>query len=129
MLQANDTIEIRPFEPHSASRTEWAAYQVYRRLRAAEDVPEAPLLDDGQFEQEARRHQPLTAIHRLVALRDGAIVGNLMLWARREGTAGYEDYASYLDAGGGVARLYRRQGIGRSLLQALHRFMLSLIHI
>jgi len=123
MLQANDTIEIRPFEPHTASRTEWAAYQVYRRLRAAEDAPDLPLLEDAEFEQFVRRQEPLVETRRLLALRGDEIVGNLVLWVRREGTAGYEDHASYLDAGGGVARLHRRQGIGRSLLQALHRFM------
>ena len=123
MLQANDTIEIRPFEPHSASRTEWAAYQVYRRLRAAEDVPDLPLLEDAEFEQFVRRQEPLVENRRLVALRGHEIVGNVMLTTRREGTPQYEDYAPYLDVSGGVARQHRRRGIARTLAQSLHAFM------
>jgi len=123
MLQANDTVEIRPFEPHAASRAEWAAYQAYRRLRAAQDAPDLPLLEDAEFEHFLRRQEPLVETRRLLALRGGEIVGNLVLWVRREGTAGHEDYASYLDTGGGVATLHRRQGIGRNLLRALHSFM------
>ncbi|RYF42839.1 MAG: N-acetyltransferase, partial [Comamonadaceae bacterium] len=104
MPAVNPPLEIRAFDPQTASRAEWAAYQVYRRLRAAEDAPDVPLLDDAEFEHFIRRQEPLTDTRRLLALRGDEIVGNLVLWLRREGTAGYEDYAPYLDAGGGVAR-------------------------
>lgn len=123
MPLARPRIEIRPFDPHTASRSEWANYHAYRRLRGAEDFPDLPLYTDADFEHEVRRHLPLVVNQRLMAVRGDEIVGNVLVVRRREGTEGYRDHAPYIDVGGGVLTPHRRQGVGRALFAALHEFM------
>src|SRR4029077_1765934 len=70
-----------------------------------------------------RRHHPLYESRRIVAVREGALVGNLVLEFSRDGSAGFEDYAPFVSVWGGVLRAHRRQGVGRVLLAALLSFM------
>jgi ribosomal protein S18 acetylase RimI-like enzyme len=117
------SLEIRPFEPHAATRDEWTRYHAYRRQRAAEEFPDLPLLSDDDFEHELRRTLALSVNRRLIAVRGGEIVGNMILGIRLAGTEGWEAYAPYVDVWGGVLMQCRRQGIGRALARALHGFM------
>lgn len=114
---------IHFFDPCTATPDAWARLHAYRRLRHAEDNPGEPLATNAEFEHELRQHRPLYDSQRLLALRDGAIVGNLILGFRRPGSPGCEDFAPFIDVWGGVPRALRRQGIGRVLLGALHGFM------
>jgi GNAT superfamily N-acetyltransferase len=120
---AAESLEIRAFDPHSAGRAEWSALHAYRRQRAAEEFPDLPLLADADFEHEARRHLPFHVNHRFLAVRGGALVGNMILGVRRPGTAGCEAYAPYVDVFGGVPKPQRRRGTGRALFAHLLRFM------
>ena len=116
-------ITLRPFDPATASRAEWAQLHAYRRARHGEDYPGEPLPPEADFEQELLRHNPLHEARRILALRGDAIVGNLVLGFRREGSPGCEDYTTSIDAGGGVPIAHRRQRIATALLAALHAFM------
>src|SRR6185295_11673029 len=109
-------IEIRPFDPLAASVHDWAKYHAYRRVRLEEDFPGEPLLPDAEFEGELRRRYPLSESRRLIAVRDGGLVGNLVLEFRRDGSPGCEDHAPFVYVWGGVLRAQRRRGIGRALL-------------
>jgi RimJ/RimL family protein N-acetyltransferase len=122
---AAESLQIRPFDPATATRQEWTQLHAYRRQRAAEEFPDVPLLADGEFEHEARRRLPFVVNHRFLALRGGDIAGNIILSVRRPGTAGWEDYAPYVDVFGGVLKQQRRGGVGRSLFAHLHGFMVA----
>lgn len=118
-------IALHPFDPHGATRAQWRQLHAYRRLRTEEDYPEEPLPDEADFERQLRVHQPLYESRRIMAVRGGAFVGNLLLGFRRPGSPGSEDFAAFADAGGGVPRVHRRQGVATALLAAVHAFMRS----
>ncbi len=123
MNAATGPVSIRPFDPHAAGRADWEPYHAYRKQRAAEEFPDIPLLADAEFERELLRQHPSTVQHRFVALRAGAIVGNMILAVRRAGTPGCEAYAPFVDVFGGVLKEQRRRGVGRALAAHLHGFM------
>lgn len=118
-------LAILSFDPFTASPSDWARLHAYRRLRAAEDHPGEPLAPDDDFEHELRQHRPLYESRRILAVQGGAIVGNLILGFRRDGSPGSEDFAPFVDVWGGVARVHRRQGIAKALMGPLHAFMQS----
>jgi GNAT superfamily N-acetyltransferase len=125
MQQGSTRIDICPFDPLAASVEDWATYQAYRRTRQEEDYPGEPTVPDAEFERILRRQHPLHESRRIVAVREGALVGNLILEFRRDGSPGSEDFAAFVFAGGGVLRAHRRQGVGRALLAGLLSFMQS----
>lgn len=125
MPSATESIEVRLFEPHTATRAEWTPYHAYRRQRAAEEFPDIPLLADKDFEHDAQRHLPFTVNHRFVAMRAGEIMGNMILAVRRAGTPDCEDYAPYVEVFGGVLKQQRRRGGGLALCAHLHDFMVA----
>lgn len=114
-----DEIEIRMFDPASASAQEWTAYQRLRRRRESEDHSERPVCSDAEFEREARTSYPTFDQRRYVAHWRGEPVANLVLGWRRENTPDYQDYAPYLTVGGGVIEPFRRRGIAKALLHPL----------
>lgn len=123
MPSAAESIEVRPFDPRSATRVEWAALHAYRKQRAAEEFPDVPQLADPDFEHEVQRELPFTVNERFLALRSGQIVGNMILAVRRPGTPRHAEYAPYVDVFGGVLKQQRRRGVGRLLFAQLHDFM------
>lgn len=125
MPSATGSIEVRLFEPHTATRAEWTQYHAYRRQRAAEEFPDIPLLSDEDFEHDAQRQLPFAVNHRFAAMRAGDIMGNMILAVRRAGTLGYRDYAPYVEVFGGVLKQQRRRGAGRALFAHLHDFMVG----
>ncbi|MDQ0590161.1 GNAT family N-acetyltransferase [Variovorax paradoxus] len=116
-------IEIQGFDVHTASASEWARFQRYRRIRDEELHPGEPQANDADFEHAARRRMPFHDAWRFVALDDGELAGNLMVWARRPGTPGSEDFAPHLDVWLGVLAAYRRRGIASRMLRSLLSFM------
>jgi GNAT superfamily N-acetyltransferase len=115
--------DIQVFDPHAASASEWAEYNAFRRIRAEEDEPGEAVLSDAEFEQDARTLRPLHETRRMIARREGEIVGSIGLWFRREGTPEYDMFAPFVYVWGGVRVPWRRQGVGTALLRALHGFM------
>lgn len=118
-------IALRRFEAHAATRAQWEQLHAYRRLRTQEDYPDEPLPIEADFERQSLVHQPLFEVQRVMAVRGGMFVGNLLLSFRREGSPGCQDFAAFADAGGGVPRAHRQQGIATALLAAVHAFMRS----
>lgn len=118
-----DGIALHPFDPHAATRAQWQQLHTYRRMRTQEDYPDEPLPIEADFERQLRVHQPLFESHRIMAMRGDTYVGNLLLNFRREGSPGFEDFAAFVDAGGGVPRAHRRQRVATALLAAVHGFM------
>jgi GNAT superfamily N-acetyltransferase len=118
-------IALRPFDPHAATRAQWRQLHDYRRLRTQEDYPDEPLPIEADFERELQARQPLFVSQRIMAVRGDTYVGNLLLAFRREGSPDSEDFAAFADAGGGVPRAHRRQGVATALLAAVHAFMRS----
>ncbi len=116
-------IDIRGFEPDGASAPEWAAYHLYRRIRAEEDDPGEPVPSDADAEAEARTPWRLFEHRRLLAWQGDTIAGNIGFGLRRAGTPNSADYAPFMRAWGGVRRSFRRQGVGTALLRALLAFM------
>ena len=124
-FRLTDGITLRPFDPHAATRAQWQQLHDYRRLRTQEDYPDEPLPIEADFERQLRVYQPLFASQRIMALRGDTYVGNLLLGFRREGSPGCADFAAFVDAGGGVPRAHRRQGVAIALMAAVHAFMRS----
>jgi GNAT superfamily N-acetyltransferase len=116
-------VDLRHFDPIAAPAGAWARYHDFRRAQAEEDDPGEPLPADADFAQDARKYRPLHEIHRDVAWRDGAIVGNVGCWLRRPGSPEHDTYAPFVYVWGGVLRRWRRRGIGTRLAGALLGFM------
>ena len=116
-------IEVRPFDPNSATPAEWAAVHVFRRARNEEDTPDEPVPEDGEFERQTRHRWPLYENRRWYAWAGDEIAGTIGANFRREGTADYDDYAAYLYGWCGVSTHRRRQGIATDLLRPLRNFM------
>jgi len=116
-------VTLHHFDPTTASTTEWKKLHAYRRLRGNEDAPGDPLLPDADFEADLRTHRPLHQNHRILALQDEEIVGNLVIGFRRPGSKDWEDFARHLDVMGGVMQQHRRRGVGTALLAGLAEFM------
>lgn len=115
--------EIVSFDPHAATARDWARFHAWRRARQAEELPGDPVAPDGEFEEQLLQEHPLHELHHRLALRDGEIVGSLMLRFRRKGSPDSATHAPFVDVLGGVLRARRRQGIGMALLAAVHEFM------
>ncbi|MGR4867914.1 N-acetyltransferase [Variovorax sp. LARHSF232] len=122
-LDRRAAVELQFFDPATATGAEWQRLHGYRRQRAAEDAPDDPVISDAEFETDLKTHRPLHQSQRILALRDDAIVGNLVLGFRRPGSPEAEDHADHIDVGGGVAAAHRRQGVGRTLAAGLVDFM------
>jgi RimJ/RimL family protein N-acetyltransferase len=116
-------IEIRPFDPGTARRAEWAAVHVFRRIRAEEDIPGEPILEDAEFEREVREVWPLYEFRRWYAWAADEIVGVAGASVRRQGTADYGIHAPYVYGWGGVRVCLRRRGVAAELLRPFRDFM------
>lgn len=114
---------MRAFSPKSATAEEWQAFHSYMRLRAAEEDPGEPVVNDEVRQRDMRIDWPLFEAHRVLALVDGEIVGSLAMWTRRPGTPDYEAHARHIGADAGVRKIRRRQGVGTALLGELAAFM------
>jgi len=89
------------------------------RLRAAEENPGDPIVDDHVRQRNMQIDWPLFEAHRVLALIDSQIVGSLATWTRRQGTPDYEAHARHITADAGVLKSMRRQGDGTVLLGEL----------
>ena len=116
-------IALAHFDPGTATDTEWARLNAYRKLRAGEDFPGEATLPDAEFLRDVQTPHPLRESRRTLALRQGECVGNMILFYRRAGTEHFEEHAPFVDVWGGVSQKHRRQGIGRLLLAELLAFM------
>jgi GNAT superfamily N-acetyltransferase len=116
-------IEIRLFDPAKAPRAEWAALHAYRRVRAEEETPGEPILDDAEFERTLHELRPLSEGRRWYAWAGAEIAGNIGATFRREGTADYELHAPYVHGWGGVRADRRRRGVATDLLLPFLDFM------
>lgn len=115
--------EIRHFDPQTAARGEWDALHRFRRLRVEEDTPGEPFTFDADFEADVKREWPLWQNRRLMAWRDGAIIGNCGHSFRRPGSPGAESHAAHINLWGGVLAPHRRQGLATALLRATLPFI------
>ncbi len=116
-------ITTEPFDPHAATPGAWAAFHAFRRARSQAEEPGEPNLPDADFEHDARRQWPFWQASRILALHNGAIVGNIGLSIRREGTEDYAAFAPFVTVWGGVLPSWRRQGVATALLYPLLAFM------
>jgi len=120
---ASPHVATRSFFPKSATAEEWQAFHSYIRLRAAEEDPGEPVVNDEVRQRDMRIDWPLFEAHRVLAVVDGEIVGSLAMWTRRPGTPDYEAHARHITADAGVRKIRRRQGVGTALLGELAAFM------
>lgn len=112
-------MKIRPFDSDSTSAGEWTSVHVFRRARAAEDDLSEPVLDDAEFERQARHRWPVFESRRWYAWVGGEIAGGGGVSFRREGTVDHELHAPYVFAWGGVRGPWRRRGVGATLLRPM----------
>jgi GNAT superfamily N-acetyltransferase len=98
------------------------------RLRAAEEDPGEPVVNDDVRQRDMQIDWPLIEAHRVLALVDGKIVGSLAMWTRRQGTPDYEAHARHISADAGVLKSRRRQGVGTVLLGELATVMREHVH-
>ncbi|MEJ8856653.1 hypothetical protein WKW79_18905 [Variovorax robiniae] len=105
------------FDIDAATEDQWAAYHLYRRLRAAEDTPDEPVLSNADFEHLVRRQWPLVETRRFIARTGDKVIGNLYLESRRKGSPDYDTFAPFIGIGGGVLHPHRRRGVGTALLR------------
>src|SRR5262249_36765161 len=103
-------IVTRSFSPKAARPEEWLAFHDYMRLRAEEEDPGDPAIDDATRQRDMLIDWPLFEAHRILALIDDQIVGSLAMWTRRPGTPDYEAHARLITAGhrNGTRRRARR---------------------
>lgn len=116
-------IEVRPFDPHTATRAEWDGFHALRRTLALEDAPERPVVPDELTEQFMREPDPQWQSRYWLALVGEAIVGRLQL-ALRSGSDPSR-YAGEAAVMGGVLPARRREGIAMHLAQQLLAVMES----
>jgi GNAT superfamily N-acetyltransferase len=120
---ASPRVVLRAFLPKVATPEQWQAFHAYLRLRAREENPDDPIVDDEVRQRDMQTDWPLFEEHRVLALVDDEIVGSLAMWTRRPGTADYEAHARFVSADAGVRRSARRQVIGTRLLGELAALM------
>lgn len=118
-------ITVVPFDPHKATRDEWARYHAYRRKRHAETDPEDPLLADAT--EEARERTPDSAWkEQRFALLDSQQpeewVGRLVYEVANPKSPSFEENRHILWLWISLLPAYRRQGLGRRLLDRAARF-------
>lgn len=121
--QGAQRVDVRTFDPHTATSDEWAAYQGFRRRRADEEVFGEPQFSDADFERNLRQEWPFARYLRFAAWEGRKVIGNLMIEYRREGTPDYERFAPFIGVGGGVLTDSRRKGIASALMPHLRDFM------
>ncbi len=114
---------IKPFDPVAATRDEWAAYHVFRRLRNQEDTPDEPVSPDEVREQDMKRPDINGINDRHVAWIDGEIVAYGEMWVPKAGTPEYESNKHLGYGFGAVLQRARGQGVGSALLQLEAEFM------
>ena len=119
-------IEIRAFDPHTASSELWSSFHDCRRAISAELDPDEPILSDAETEIEMRRSHPLHDHSRWLALSEGEVIGFAGAGFRRPGTPDAAEHAPFLFAGGEVRSEARRRGVGSLLLGEIHSLMHSL---
>ena len=116
-------IDIRPFDPSSATRTEWNAVHVFRYARNEEDTPGEALFDEAEFERQTRHQWPLYEERRWYAWAGDEIAGVIGASFRRGGTANYDIHAPHLYAWCSVRKHQRRRRFATGLLRPLLNFM------
>jgi GNAT superfamily N-acetyltransferase len=116
-LAGKSRIEIRAFDPKTASDDAWRVYHAYRRQRMKDDLPGEPIVPDEVRQRDMIRDWPLTITRVHLALIDGDIVGSAMLWTRRPGAQDYEKHARYVGCDVGVRKDRRRRGVATALLR------------
>lgn len=111
---------ISPFDPPTATKAEWAAYHVFRRLRHEETAPGDPDWDDASVEGWMRRSDPQSEEVRFLAWAPDppdTIAGLLTFSVVPEGTPSYDEKKDEAVIEVEVLRPYRRTGIGLQLLR------------
>jgi|SRR6516162_1122629 len=120
------SIQIVPFDPHTASPERWAAFHASRRAVAAELLPGDPVLNDAETQSEMQRADPLWEFRRWVALMGPRVIGSVRVGFRRPGTPNAAEHAPFLGGGGAVRAEARRRGVGTLLLREIHALMHTL---
>lgn len=117
------SIVTRTFLPKAATPRQWLALHDYMRLRAQEERPGDPVIDDEVRQRDMLIDWPLFEAHHVLARIHDQIVGSLAMWTRRPCTPDYEAHARLITADAGVKKCARRQGIGTVLVGELAAFM------
>ena len=113
-------IQIVPFDPQTASREEWRQFHLYRRVRHTETDPNDPDLEDETVERYLRRPHPHWDALRFSVLDSGhsdAQIGEVYFEISRPGSPSHETNAHLGEVGVELLKTYRRQGLGRRLLE------------
>jgi GNAT superfamily N-acetyltransferase len=121
--QSETEVAIRPFDPLTATRSDWMAFHAYRRARYEEAQPDDPILTDEQVEEDERDPDPEGDSPHWVASADGRIVANLSTYLPKPDSPHFAERARFLHAYGSVLSPWRRRGLGRRLLAQLHELM------
>ncbi len=111
--------EVRPFDPKSATRDEWAAFHRFRRIRHQEREPEDPVLEDAAVEEFLKSEDPESEELRFVVMdpeHPEVQVASLYYEQYRPGAPSYEENKHFGWAGISVVAPHRRRGIGHLLL-------------
>jgi GNAT superfamily N-acetyltransferase len=119
-------IEVRSFDPQSASPELWAKFHACRRAITAELYPDDPVLSDAEIEIEIRRALPLFDRRLWLALSGPEVIGSASAFFRRPGTPNADEHAPFLSGGLAVRAEERRRGAGTLLLQEIHGLMIAL---
>ena len=119
-------IEIRAFDPHTASSELWHSFHDCRCAISAELDPDEPLLSDAETEIEMRRIHLLHDCSRWLALSESEVIGFASAGFRRPGSPDAAEHAPFLFAGGEVRAEARRRGAGSLLLGEIHSLMHTL---
>ena len=110
----NNSVDIVPFDAHTASRADWTAFHAYRRARQQEAWPDNPIPSDEQFEEDDRERDPHGEHLRFVARTPSAIIGSAWSYLLNRDSPNFAERARFLDAHVAVLGPWRGCGIGFS---------------
>ncbi len=119
-------MEIRPFQPKSATEREWAVYHRFRLLRHEEREPDDPLIEDRAMEKLMKRRDPEWEVHYFAVIDSQRSPDDLSGWLElglaREGSLAHETNAHMMWVGIEVLASERKRGIGTRLLAKAAEF-------
>ncbi|MFX0063367.1 MAG: hypothetical protein ACFFC7_14420, partial [Candidatus Hermodarchaeota archaeon] len=112
--------EIKPFDPHTASKEDWTIFHVFRRKKHQETHPNDPIIPDEIIEKRYKMDD-LTMEFYLFNLfevgKSDTIIGQLNLIIYKKESPSYKNHKDNLIAFFTLLPMYRRKGIEKTILE------------
>lgn len=124
-MTAPFTVDLIPFDPHTAPSELWAERHRFRRARHAQSGMDEPPPSDAWFEAIERQPSAFGRNVHWVARTDGRIAGIGYAFLPNPDQPDIQAALPHLYADGFVLKEWRRRGIGQRLLAEIHGLMVG----